>query len=69
MTMAYYYWMRKEKCNIEMLVDEFTGSNYYYMFPFRKFLIEKFNKDYDKIVDGDLTFELKELKCIIEKRL
>ena len=69
MTMAYYYWMRKEKCNIEMLVDEFTGSNYYYMFPFRKFLIKKFNKDYDKIVDGDLTFELKELKCIIEKRL
>tara|TARA_R100001594_G_scaffold116862_1_gene151966 strand:- start:765 stop:1421 length:657 start_codon:yes stop_codon:yes gene_type:complete len=69
MSMAFYYWMKKEKCNIEMLVDEFTGSNYYYMLPFRKFLIKKFNKDYDKIVAGDLTSELKELKYIIEKRV
>ena len=33
-----------------------------------KFLIKKFDEEYDKIVAGDLTSELKELKYIVEKR-
>lgn len=65
---AFYYWVRKQKCDLNLIVDEFVGANYYYMFPFRKFLIKKFDEEYDKIVAGDLTSELKELKYIVEKR-
>jgi len=69
MSIAFRYWSTKEKCDLNMIVEEFTSANYYYMFPFKKFLIRKFNKEYDKIVAGDLTSELKEVQYIIEKRL
>ena len=68
MSIAFHYWAKKEKCDLDMIVEEFTNSNYYYMFPFKKLLIKKFNKEYDKIVAENLTSELKELKYIIEKR-
>jgi len=68
MTMAFQYWTKRTKCDIDWIVNQFTGASYYFMFPFREFLIKKFNEDYNKIVDGDLTNELKKVKCIIDRR-
>ena len=69
MSIAFHYWVKKEKCDTDWIVEQFITSNYYYMFPFKNFLIRKFDQEYDKIVSGDLTSELKEVQYIIEKRL
>ena len=69
MNIAIHYWVKKEKCDTDWIVEQFITSNYYYMFPFKNFLIRKFDQEYNKIVSGDLTSELKEVQYIIEKRL
>ena len=49
---------------LEWTLDQFTGSNYYFMFPFRSFLRKRFINElkYATMDDDNLTDELKQLK-------
>ena len=61
-SLAVYYWLHGKKHDIDFIVKQFTGSGYYWMMPFEKYLVEKFEKEYRKVVSDDLSDELKELK-------
>lgn len=70
MTMAVNYWryghvMPSTK---ERLVTHFTGSNYYFMWPFRKAVVRWLNTEEKKIVSGlyDNVAPYKDVKEMIE---
>jgi len=65
MSMAVMYWTTGQKININFLLDQFTKSGYYWMWPFRKQLKLKFEKEYDNIKKDILAPELQEIKKII----
>lgn len=65
-SMAVHYWITGEDYGVEWITSQFTGSNYYWMFPFPTFLLSRLKKDYEKITQNDLNSELKELKSILE---
>jgi len=67
MTIAFFYWTKRKKYDINMIVGQFTGENYYYMFPFKKYLKMWFNKEFDKIKNNELSPELVEAKKILER--
>tara|TARA_Y100001963_G_C6669020_1_gene394185 strand:- start:676 stop:876 length:201 start_codon:yes stop_codon:yes gene_type:complete len=66
MSMAVDYWLLN-RTYIDHYVSQFTSSNYYWMFPFRKFLTKKFELELEKIKSGNLSKELREIKEIIGK--
>ena len=49
---------------LEWTLDQFTGSNYYFMFPLRSFLRKRFINELKcaTMDDDNLTDELKQLK-------
>jgi len=68
MTIAAYYWLSGTKINIKWVVDQFTTSNYYFMWPFQGWLIKKFNKEFEKIEKGELSPELKIMHDVIKNK-
>ena len=66
MSMAVHYWIHGCCIDLDWLVGQFVGSNYYWMWPFRSFLIRRYEKEYEKIANGDLTSDLKDVKSILE---
>ena len=65
MSMAVYYWLTGERYSAAFTTHQFVSSNYYWMFPFRGFLTEAFDKEYKKIVFDDLAPELREIKNLL----
>ena len=66
MSMAVYHWFYGAKLDTSWIAHQFTGANYYWMFPFEKCVINLFDREYEKIKDGVLTKELKDVKIILD---
>ena len=76
MSLAMKYWIavynsaKKEKTrctffenyDITWVVDQFTGSAYYFMFPFRSFVEKKLRAAVEDIQNDNLTPELSKMK-------
>lgn len=65
MTIAAHYWLSGQKVDLKWIVDQFVGSSYYFMWPFRGWLMKKFQKEFDKIKNDDLSPELRNIKNIL----
>tara|TARA_Y100001973_G_C5208914_1_gene343838 strand:+ start:5273 stop:5902 length:630 start_codon:yes stop_codon:yes gene_type:complete len=65
MTIAAYYWMTGMRIDVKSVVDHFVNSNYYFMWPFRGWLMRKFQKECVKIQNDVLTAELTIVKNIL----
>jgi len=68
MTIAVYYWLSGQKVDLKWIVDQFVSSNYYFMWPFREWLMKKFNKEFEKIKNGELSVELQIVHDIIKRK-
>jgi hypothetical protein len=66
MTIAVYHWMANQKVDLKWIVDQFVGSSYYFMWPFRGWLMKKFQKEYEKIKEDKLTPELMIMKNVLK---
>ena len=76
---ATIYWMRiaenpeiKEKhytflenCDITLVIKQFTGSAYYFMFPFKGYLEKRFRQALLDIRDDKLSPELLKIKSVV----
>ncbi len=67
MSIAVYYWISGQKVDLKWIVDQFVSSNYYFMWPFRGWLMKKFQKEFEKIKNNELSPELLTIKQIIER--
>lgn len=61
MSLAVVYWVHGLRLKSSTLASKFCGASYYFMFPFKKYLVKKFDKAYDDITSGVLTEEL----CVV----
>lgn len=67
-SIAVYYWLFGKKYDIDFIVDQFTSSNYYFMFPFKSYLTKKFEQEYKKIIQNEYSFKtLQEIHDILKK--
>lgn len=57
-----------EKYDITWVVDQFTKSSYYFMFPFRKYLNRKFRESLREIAKDNLSDELREIKEVFLRK-
>ena len=67
MTIAVYYWLSGQKVDLKWIVDQFVSSSYYFMWPFRGWLMKRFNKEFEKIKKGELSGELQVIHDIIKR--
>ena len=67
MTIAVYYWLSGQKVDLKWIVDQFVSSNYYFMWPFRGWLMKKFQKEFDKIKNNELSPELQIIHDIVKR--
>ena len=67
MTIAIYYWLSGQTVDLKWIVEHFMGSSYYYMWPFRSFLMRKFRKEVEKIKKGELSKDLQIIYDVIKK--
>ena len=67
MTVAVHYWMTGRKVDLRWITEQFVSSNYYFMWPFRGWLIKKFQKEFEKIKKDDLSTELIAIKNILKR--
>jgi len=58
MTIAVYYWLSGQKVDLKWVVEQFVGSSYYFMWPFRGMLMRRFQKEFEKIKKNELAPEL-----------
>ena len=65
MTIAAYYWLVAGKYNLDHVVGHFVGPNYYWMWPFKKYVRNLFEKEYENIQNDILTPELREFKKVL----
>tara|TARA_A100001515_G_scaffold8967_1_gene7499 strand:- start:598 stop:1245 length:648 start_codon:yes stop_codon:yes gene_type:complete len=65
MTMACYYWLSDYELPTDWLARYFTNSSYYWMFPFKKYISNKFKEALVDIKKDKLTPELLEIKKVI----
>jgi hypothetical protein len=68
MTIAVYYWLSGQKVDLKWIVDQFVSSSYYFMWPFRGWLMKRFNKEFEKIKNGELSVELRVIHDIIKRK-
>jgi len=59
------YYTFLENCDITLVIKQFTGSNYYFMFPFRTFLEKRFRQTLLDIRDDKLTPELLKIRNVV----
>ena len=64
-SMAVTWWLLQTERTPESMTAHFTSADYYYMMPFKKYMIRKFEKDMIRIKNDDLTEELRELKTVL----
>jgi len=65
MTMAVYYWKSGQKVDTKWMTEQFVGPSYYYMWPFRGWLMKKFQKEFEKIKENNLAHELIIIKNLL----
>jgi len=66
MTIATWYWLSGQRVDLKWIVDQFVSSHYYYMWPFRRWLMKKFRKEFEKIKNDDLSSELRIIKGVLQ---
>lgn len=59
MDMAFNYWdtNNKNTLNPTLYLDEFTGSGYYYMWPFAKNMTKRFQKMIDRVINDSILLD------------
>jgi len=67
MTIAVYYWLSGQKVDLKWITEQFVSSSYYFMWPFRGWLMKKFNKEFEKIKSDSLANELRIMHGIIKR--
>ena len=67
MSIAVYYWLSGQKVDLKWIVDQFVSSNYYFMWPFRGYLMKKFQKEFEKIKNNELSTELQVIHDVIKR--
>ena len=67
MSIAVYYWISGQKVDLKWIVDQFVSSNYYFMWPFRGYLMKKFQKEFEKIKNNELSTELQVIHDVIKR--
>ena len=65
MSMACYYFMYGVKPDVKWYLDYFTSSLYYWMCPFKSYMLSKLSKSLDDIVSGELTVEQTKIKDLL----
>lgn len=65
MTMAVHFWLTGRKYNVERIASHFIGPDYYYMWPFKAHIRGVFEKEYQKILDNNLSNELAEVREVL----
>ena len=65
MTVAVYYWLSAGKYNLDYVTEHFIGPNYYWMWPFKKYIRRRLELEYQKIKNDDLDPELLEVKKVL----
>ena len=65
MTMAVHYWFYGVPPKQEWILRQFVSSNYYWMFPLKGYLSRRFNQEFEKIQQNDLTSELEDVKIVL----
>jgi hypothetical protein len=66
MSMAITYWIHDECLDLDWVVSQFTGPNYYWMYPFRGHLKRQYEREFERIKQNTLTSDLKHVKSILE---
>ena len=69
MTIAVYYWLSGQKVDFKWVVDQFISSNYYFMWPFRGWLMKRFQKEFEKIKKDELSTDLIMIKNIVRRNM
>ena len=64
--MAIWYWITEDRIDFDWIANQFVGSPYYWMFPFRRVLIELLERDYQRLREGHVPEELLEIKNLLE---
>lgn len=69
MSLAVHHWLdtADEQIFIDHYVTHFTSSNYYWMFPFKKFMLNKFHAELSKLQRDELASELFEIKIVLKE--
>ena len=67
MTIAVYYWLSGQKIDLKWITDQFMNSNYYFMWPFRGYLMKKFQKEFEKIKNNDLDRDLAVIYAVLKR--
>lgn len=65
MTVAVYYWLSAGKYNLDYVIEHFIGPNYYWMWPFKKYIRRRLELEYQRIKNNDLDPELLEIKKVL----
>jgi ABC-type multidrug transport system fused ATPase/permease subunit len=65
MSIATHYWLTGDKYNIDFVVNQFVSSNYYWMFPFKGWIKDFFEREYEKIKREELSPELTKMKNLL----
>lgn len=65
--MAIWYWLGDEKIDFDWIIGQFTGSSYYWMFPFPGFLTKMLERDYQRLKAGDVPDELLEIQSLLSE--
>jgi len=69
MTMAVHYWLGGQKVDLKWMVEQFVSSSYYFMWPFRGYLMKRFEKEFQKIKNGELSPELQVIHDVIKRNI
>ena len=66
MSMAVNWWLTHQEVNTVWAEQQFTGSGYYWMFPFKKFLEPRISSAIENIKSGEnLPPEISEIKEVL----
>jgi|SRR3990167_6348478 len=71
MSLAVHWWLAKREISTEWVVEQFTGSNYYFMWPFGEQLKEEFDNFLKMIIMGnenELEPKFETMKNILEDK-
>tara|TARA_B100000029_G_C17570168_1_gene956335 strand:+ start:1203 stop:1871 length:669 start_codon:yes stop_codon:yes gene_type:complete len=67
MTLAVWFWTTGKVPEADLVLKHFTGSGYYWMWPFEKMLKRKFERDIARIQLGIVPEELLKVKKILDE--
>lgn len=64
MSMSVRWWLKRQEPNYDWYVEQFVGPNYYYMWPFKKHIRARLEKEYQRVKTNHLEpheFQIKNI--------